>query len=206
MNKYNDIDSDSELKYKKFDIFDLHPYSEGVENMKRAFIYELLSLSHKLGKLKCCQTIDYEPIKVNEKPDIIDAYLESRQAQVSREESVNIKGIIDNFNDVMITLSNIFNSYVDLINSLNSIYIPTEIGLGSLPKFDLKYITYQPLIFESYDVPVSQGLIDFLNGLKNNTIDLYRKITSIPNIIPKLESIEQIENEIEQELIRKHLI
>lgn len=203
MDKYNDTNFDLKSKYKKIDVFDLHPFNEYIENIRRNIIYELLDLSQKLDQLKCCEK--KESIKKTE--DIIDIYLKAPEFQTKKQKkTVNIKAIIDKFNNIMTKLSNVFNSYVDSINSLNSINIPPEFDLGSVPKFDMKYVIYEPLVFESYDVAISQELIDFLYKLKNDTINLYKTIISIPDMIPKFQSIEEIEKKIEQELIKRYLI
>ena len=103
-------------------------------------------------------------------------------------------------------LTDTYNGYVDAFNSLNTIELHPDLTDIQLPKFDLKHATFNPVILDSYDFLMSQELITFLNDLKDNTVREYYKITSIPNLIPKFKSMEEIDDELERELIRLGLV
>lgn len=186
--------------YKNIDTFDLYPYDENIEKNRNDFLYNLLSLSYKLDKLdkfKNCQAVISENNDDDYNQVVNDAKLVIDEVNSYNNNYVNIKDIIDKFNRIMKILSNLFNRYVDSLNHLDMLSISSEIGLGSLPKFNLKYVTYEPIKLKSYDVLISRELIDFLNNLKNRTSNLYKKINSIPNLIPNLKSISEIDKEIE---------
>jgi hypothetical protein len=103
--------------------------------------------------------------------------------------------MMDKFNNTMQTLTDLFNGYVGSINQLDRIRINSEIGLIN-PLFNLKPVTYTPVVLKSYDIQLTQELIDFLNSLKQRTIDLYRNIISIQSMIPTVDTVDAIESKI----------
>lgn len=166
---------------KNIDTFDLYPHDDDLEKIRNNYLYNLLSLSLKLDELekfKNCQC----PQNFTITPEL-------------RQSSVNIKKIIDKFNRIMKILSDLFNNYAKSLNYLDTLEF--NFPKFNFSKFNLKYVVHEPIELKSYDVPVSKELIDFLNNLQNNTINLYKKIDSIPSLLPNLKSIDEIDEEIE---------
>ncbi|AYV84095.1 MAG: hypothetical protein Hyperionvirus17_15 [Hyperionvirus sp.] len=176
--EYNDIP-------ENVDIFDLHPYDPNIEGNKRSLILDLYLFS----KL-------FDSIRKKKK----------RKPTHPPTEFVNIKPIIDKFNEIMDNLVALYNSYLDAINGLN-ITLPKEIeDEFVIPNFNLQKATYLPVLLDTYYVPMSDKLIEFLRRTETEILRLYKKITSIPSEIPEFKPINEIDNEIERLLIDEGLV
>jgi hypothetical protein len=119
----------------------------------------------------------------------------------NRSESVDIENIISQFNTTMENLTELYNTYVDFFTYLdNNLYVSPDVINVNIPKFNLRRIIYQPVLLNSYQVPVSYELVVFLGRLENEITQLHSKITGVNDMIPRLPTVQEIDEDLEIKL------
>lgn len=177
-------------QYKKIDEFDLPSHND--ENMRYNFVTDLISFSKGINDVTCCKNQNQNlEIQTIEPFQLTEPVYQINQIPEEKQNFIDIRDIVNQFNDLMKKLTDLFNYYADQINSLNLIEIPDEIGDYPLPKFNLQHAVFQPVVLESYVLPVNQNTLNFLNNLQLRIIDLYKQVINIPELIPQIGSVDE---------------
>lgn len=176
---------------KKTDEFELYPHEA---DTKLYILRTLVSLDEYIGLLKENLSEPSQPTKL----------------EPGKVEWVNIKPHIDKFNDLTSNLIKLYNTFAKItnnmektkrtINTKNLIENLTPIRFNTQHLQPMSQIVHVPLVLTTYDFPVSSELVNMLENLKNSSIDLYRKVTSIPKMIPVLDPVTKVELDIENDL------
>jgi hypothetical protein len=123
---------------------------------------------------------------INDLYDITMGIIELNDVLKKRRKNkkFNIKPLMDSFNVALKSIIELFNNYADQINRAN------------IQGLNVTRATYKPVLLSNYDIEISQDLLNFINNLKSSTISLYNRVNDIPNKIPRLKTIQEIDAEI----------
>lgn len=102
------------------------------------------------------------------------------------DEFYDVTELVKSYNASMSYLFDIYNEYINIFN------IHLHFGLGK--------IAYNNLVLKNYILPISQRLFSFANTLKNNVSNLHGKVSSIPSMVPRFKSVEELNKEISDAL------
>lgn len=119
----------------------------------------------------------------------IDLERERKHAKKDEIKYYDITGLIAKYNISVNHIIDTYNEYIKLLNE----YL----------KFELSEAVFTPLTLTNYKFPINDQLLQFINMLTNNVYKLHEDVMSIPSMIPKLQSIDEIDKEIDKDSVIK---
>lgn len=112
---------------------------------------------------------------------------------------INIGIIIIKINYLMEKLTELYNEYVSILNNIK--YDIPPIMEIKKEHINIRYATYDPIPIYHTEIPSTTELESFLKKLILKLNKIYLQIISIPDMIPSLKSVRDIDNELEKNII-----